>query len=597
MCGIIGYIGEREAAPVLLNGLRQLEYRGYDSAGLCVHDNGLRVLRRKGRISELEMHPELVQLSSTIGIAHTRWATHGEPCERNAHPHMDCSGAIAVVHNGIIENADAIRTLLIAEGHHIRSETDTEVIAHLVEKFYTGNLEDALRKALRCTEGAFGVALMHEDHQSIIAARKGSPLVIGIGEGEMILASDVTAILPYTKRVVYLNDGELATIHKEGFSLHTFDGIPVESTIHEVKLSIEQIQKGDYKHFMLKEIHEQPISIANTLRGRLSPNGVKLSVTLPAQLNRILIIGCGTSWHAGLIGKYLIEQIADVPVQVDYASEFRYRDPIILSGDLVIAISQSGETADTLAALREAKRKGAMTLGIVNVVGSTITREVDSGIYLHAGPEIGVASTKAFTCQITALTLLALHLRERKGLLADTKLIEDLLAVPNAMRKVLLDTENIALIAQEFVDSNHFLYLGRGVNFPTALEGSLKLKEISYIHAEGYPAAEMKHGPIALIDEHMPVFFIAPKDRSYEKVLSNMEEIRARKGRILAVVTEDDPRVRRLAEHVFVVPQLREELSPLLTSIPLQLFAYYVADKRGLHVDKPRNLAKSVTVE
>jgi len=599
MCGIIGYFGNKEAAPLLVNGLKKMEYRGYDSAGICVkNDKGFCLFKRKGRIAELEKQPELKKFSGNIGIGHTRWATHGQPSQINAHPHLDCKGEIAIVHNGIVENYHSLKELLQKEGHKFSSQTDSEAIVHLIEKFYSGNLEKAVQETIKCLEGTFGLAVLHKKEQKIVAARRGSPLIIGLGSKEIILASDAISILEYTKNVVYLDDNETAIITKEGCIVKKNDGQTVEKKVHEIKWTAEQIEKKGFKHFMLKEIFEQPEAVENTLRGRLKDNKIKLSIKLePSLLNRIVITACGTSWHSALIGKYLFEQLVGLPVEVDYASEFRYRNPIIKQNDLVIAISQSGETADTLGALEEAKLKGAKTLGIVNVVGSTIAREVDSGIYLHAGPEIGVASTKAFTCQIVALLLLALFIRQQKNLTQDTKILKDLTILPQKIAKILEKSNEIKNIVKEFVNARNFLYLGRGINFPVALEGALKLKEISYIHAEGYPAAEMKHGPIALVEENMPVVFVAPNDNTYKKIISNMEEIKSRKGKIIAVINREDKRIRTIADKIIKVPDADDLLSPIINVIPLQLLAYHIADLKGINVDRPRNLAKSVTVE
>lgn len=584
---------------MLVNGLKKMEYRGYDSAGICVkNDKGFCLFKRKGRIAELEKQPELKKFSGNIGIGHTRWATHGQPSQINAHPHLDCKGEIAIVHNGIVENYHSLKELLQKEGHKFSSQTDSEAIVHLIEKFYSGNLEKAVQETIKCLEGTFGLAVLHKKEQKIVAARRGSPLIIGLGSKEIILASDAISILEYTKNVVYLDDNETAIITKEGCIVKKNDGQTVEKKVHEIKWTAEQIEKKGFKHFMLKEIFEQPEAVENTLRGRLKDNKIKLSIKLePSLLNRIVITACGTSWHSALIGKYLFEQLVGLPVEVDYASEFRYRNPIIKQNDLVIAISQSGETADTLGALEEAKLKGAKTLGIVNVVGSTIAREVDSGIYLHAGPEIGVASTKAFTCQIVALLLLALFIRQQKNLTQDTKILKDLTILPQKIAKILEKSNEIKNIVKEFVNARNFLYLGRGINFPVALEGALKLKEISYIHAEGYPAAEMKHGPIALVEENMPVVFVAPNDNTYKKIISNMEEIKSRKGKIIAVINREDKRIRTIADKIIKVPDADDLLSPIINVIPLQLLAYHIADLKGINVDRPRNLAKSVTVE
>lgn len=605
MCGILGYVGlnagrenSKKIVPLLLDGLRKLEYRGYDSAGICiVTGNGLSVTKRKGSISELENAVDQ-NIDSDVGIAHTRWATHGEPNEKNAHPHTDCTQSVAVAHNGIIENYHALKELLQKEGHSFRSDTDTEIVAHLIEKFYDDDLETAVVKALECVEGAFGLVVIHKDEKKIVAARRSSPLVIGIGDGEMFIASDVTAILGHTKNVVYLKENEIAVISADDYSIKTLDGNHVEADVQEIKWSSEQIEKGGFPHFMLKEIYEQAQAIKNTMRGRVKDGTIKLSVNFDLQkVKKIVITACGTSWHAALIGKYLIEHLTRIPVEVDYASEFRYRDPLIGENDLFIAISQSGETADTLAALRKAKESGAQTLGIVNVVGSSISREVDSGMYLHAGPEIGVASTKAFTSHLTAIVLLTLFLQKQKGINVKKEILHELGSVPEKIQSILDNADDIKKIAEQFKDATNFLYLGRGVNFPVALEGALKLKEISYIHAEGYPAAEMKHGPIALIDQNMPVVFIATKNSLSEKIMSNMEEVKARNGRIIAIVSEQDDSIEKLADYTIQVPQTLDEVSPIINAIPLQLLAYYIAALKGKNVDKPRNLAKSVTVE
>lgn len=599
MCGIVGCVGREDAVAILIDGLQKLEYRGYDSAGICMADAGvLTCAKKQGRIMELEKHLASNPVAGRVGIAHTRWATHGEPNEINAHPHLDCAGSIAVVHNGIIENHHALRTLLIEEGHVFISDTDSEVVSHLVEKFYDGDIEQAVIRAVECLEGTFGLAVLHQDSQCIVAARRGSPLIIGVDVDRTLLTSDAASIVGYTKKVVYLQDNDIAVLTADGHKIRSLDGGSVAREVEEILWSIDRIEKAGYKHFMLKEIYEQPQSVANTLRGRVAGKGIKLSVDIDVQsLRRILITACGTSWHSGLIGKHLIERLTGIPVEVDYASEFRYRDPVVIDGDLVIAISQSGETADTLAALREARKRGARTLGIVNVVGSSITREVDSGIYLHAGPEIGVASTKAFTCQITALLLLALHIRQEQGRQCDDRLLDSMSALPDLITKALSQAENIRSISREYKESANFLYLGRGFNFPVALEGALKLKEISYIHAEGYPAAEMKHGPIALIDADMPVVFVATHGAVFEKVVSNMQEVKARQGRIITVTDALDNTLEQLSEHVILVPQTNEELQPVVNVIPLQLLAYHIADMKNLNVDKPRNLAKSVTVE
>ncbi len=599
MCGIVGYIGNKKIVPLLIDGLKKLEYRGYDSAGICVRNNGeLQLIKRKGKISELEKQPELKKISGNIGIAHTRWATHGEPNEVNAHPHLDCKKEIAIVHNGIIENYNSLKELLKKEGHKFSSETDSEVIAHLIEKFYSGNLEDAVNKSLKLVEGAFGLVIIHKNEEKIVVARRGSPIIIGIGKREKIIASDAVPILNHTKKVIYLNDNEIATIKRGSLSIKNLDGKKIDKKICKIKWGIEQIEKRGFKHFMLKEIFEQPEAIENTLRGRIKNGEIKLSIKLDMKsVNRILITACGTSWHSALIGKYLIEKFIGIPVEVDYASEFRYRKPIITKNDLLIVISQSGETADTIGALREAKLRGAKTLGIINVVGSTIAREVDSGIYLHAGPEIGVASTKAFTCQITALLLLTFFIGKERKIPVDKKILQELKNIPQKIKEILKKSDEIRKIGEEFKDSKNFLYLGRGINFPVALEGALKLKEISYIHAEGMPAAEMKHGPIALVDENMPVVFVSPNDHTYQKIISNMEEIKARGGVIIAVVNKEDKKIKNLAKRIIQVPACQEELMPIINTIPLQLLAYHIADLKGIDMDKPRNLAKSVTVE
>ncbi|MFA6466663.1 MAG: glutamine--fructose-6-phosphate transaminase (isomerizing) [Patescibacteria group bacterium] len=599
MCGIIGYIGQKKVTPILIAGLTKLEYRGYDSAGICVLENKeLKTIKKSGRISELVKDKDIHNLSAVLGIAHTRWATHGEPNEKNAHPHLDCDSQIAIVHNGIIENYAALKQLLIKNGHKIKSDTDSEVIAHLIEKFYKGDLEEAVTQALNLMEGAYGLAVLHKNEEKIVVARRGSPLVIGVGEGEMFVASDVSAILAYTKKVIYLSDGELAIIKKDSYKIKNLTGENINKEIHDIKWTVDQLTKQGYKHFMLKEIFEQPDVLVNTLRGRIKDDQIKLSIDFDlTQIKRIIIVACGTSWHSALIGKYLLESIAGIKTEVDYASEFRYRQPIVTPDDLIIVISQSGETADTLAALKEAKQKGAKALGIVNVVGSTITREVDSGIYLHVGPEIGVASTKAFTSQVLALSLFALYLKQNQGVKIDKKILKELSSIPDKISQVLKQDQQIIELARQFKDTKNFLYLGRGFNFPVALEGALKLKEISYIHAEGYPAAEVKHGPIALIDKNMPVVFIATKSTLSQKIISNMQEIKAREGIIIAVVNKGDKEIKAIADYVIEVPETLDEFSPVVNVIPLQLLAYHIADLKNLDVDKPRNLAKSVTVE
>jgi len=610
MCGIFGYVGNKDATPLLVGGLKKLEYRGYDSAGVCVSDGeNLIVSKRKGKVAELEKAVQSNLDGAHLGIAHTRWATHGEPNEINSHPHLDCRGEIAIVHNGIIENYQALKELLQKEGHKFASQTDSEAIAHLVEKFYDGDLEKAVAKTLPLLKGAYGLAIIHKKENKIIAARHGSPLVIGVGKEEMFVSSDVSALLKHTRQIVYLDENELAVVTGDNYAIKNINGPlrpdgsseaskKLDKKVNKINWNLEEIEKGGFKHFMLKEIFQQPEAVGNTLRGRIKKNKIKLTLKIkPEKIKRIILIACGTSWHSALMGRFILEQQTGIPTEVDYASEFRYRSPIIKKGDLVVAISQSGETADTLAALGEAKSKGAETLGIVNVVGSTIAREVDSGIYLHAGPEIGVASTKAFTCQIAALLVLALYIRQEKKMPLDKKLLAELKSLPDKIKEVLSQADKIKKIGQKFKDSKNFLYLGRGMNFPVALEGALKLKEISYIHAEGYPAAEMKHGPIALVDENMPVVFISPKDKTYDKILSNMEEIKARKGIIIAITNEKDKRIERLSDFIIQVPKISDCLAPIINIIPLQLLAYYIADCKGVDVDKPRNLAKSVTVE
>jgi glutamine---fructose-6-phosphate transaminase (isomerizing) len=594
MCGIIGYIGSQEAVPILLQGLSRLEYRGYDSAGIGIINTNLHVVKQTGNIEELTKKVLPQSIRGVQGIAHTRWATHGAPTENNAHPHTDCTSRIVIVHNGIIENFQVLKELLLKEKHVFLSETDSEVIAHLIEKFYQGSIEQAVMHAVALLDGTFGITVMHELEQKIVVVRKGAPLIIGIADHGMLVSSDAAALLDHTNRVIYLRDGEMAVLTPKGYTITNFNGDKIKNDVQLIQWNLEKIEKAGFKHFMLKEIFEQPESVANTLRGRIKNDKVKLTITVPNSIRRIILLGCGTSWHAALIGKYLIESLTRIPVEVDYASEFRYRNPLITEEDLIVVISQSGETADTLAALRQSRN--VTSLGIINVVGSTIAREVTSGIYLHAGPEIGVASTKAFTSQVTALLLLALHLQQRTGS-ANRDLLHDLAHLPQQIAKVLQQADAIKEIAQKFTHVRNFLYLGRGVNFPVALEGALKLKEISYIHAEGYPAAEMKHGPIALIDENMPAVFIAPHDRLFEKVLSNMQEIKARKGTIITITDQNDSRLEKLSDHTIIIPSVREELLPLITVIPLQLLAYYLADFKGLNVDKPRNLAKSVTVE
>ncbi|WP_456429897.1 glutamine--fructose-6-phosphate transaminase (isomerizing) [Rhodocaloribacter sp.] len=610
MCGIVGYIGDRPAADVLLRGLQRLEYRGYDSAGIAVVNGALMVHKRQGKVSDLKAALSNVEVGGTLGIGHTRWATHGFPSDRNAHPHTSSSGDFAIVHNGIIENYGALREMLSDEGYTFTSQTDTEVLVHLIDKMRRDNglaLEEAIRQALRVVVGTYGIAVVSsEDPDLLIAARKGSPLILGVGEGEFFLGSDAAPLVEYTRQVVYLNDGEMVVIRRGGFEVRTIDNVPLEKEVHELEWDLEQIEKGGYEHFMLKEIMEQPTSLENCMRGRirLSENALKLGglIDVMDQLRsarRIIIAACGTSWHAALVGEYLIEAFARIPVEVEYASEFRYRNPVLGEGDVVLVISQSGETADTLAAIRAAKRRGIPVYGVCNTVGSTIARDTDAGVYLHAGPEIGVASTKAFTAQVTVLAMIALKLAEGRTI-TDAEMAHYLNAmaeIPEKVRQVLEINDQIEQIAQVYRYASNFLYLGRGYNFPVALEGALKLKEISYIHAEGYPAAEMKHGPIALIDQFMPVVFIAMKDSTYDKVITNIEEVAARKGSVIAITDHGNGELDRLCEYVIRIPATEEFLSPLLTVVPLQLLSYHIAVMRGCNVDQPRNLAKSVTVE
>jgi glutamine---fructose-6-phosphate transaminase (isomerizing) len=608
MCGIVAYVGERAACPILMNGLKRMEYRGYDSAGLALFEDGHIVFEKTaGKIKALEEQLEGKTFTATAGIAHTRWATHGVPNEINAHPHLDCSGKIAVVHNGIIENFNTLRVLLERKGHAFETETDTEVIAHLIEEYYDGNLTRAVQLAMSQVTGTYGIAVLSlEQPDIIVAARHGSPLIVGLGDGENLVASDVSAMLEHTKRVVYLGEGEVVTISRDGIQIATIDNLPVSPKYQDIEWDLVQLEKSGFAHFMLKEIHEQPATIRNAIRGRLNYeagtsrlNGLKLQAEELLHVKRIIISACGTSWHAALIGEYMIEDLARIPVEVEYASEFRYRSPIIDQGTLVFVISQSGETADTLAALREAKQKGATVLGICNVVGSSIARESDGGIYTHAGPEIGVASTKAFTSQITVLALFTLLLARQRNMSLEKgrQIIDAMDRIPELVERQLQKDDVIKKIAELFCDKNNFLYLGRGINFPVALEGALKLKEISYIHAEGYPAAEMKHGPIALIDENMPVVVLAQQDQVYDKVISNIQEIKARNGQVIALATEGDTDIARLANHVIYLPKVPYHLMPIVSIIPLQLLAYHIAVLRGCDVDQPRNLAKSVTVE
>lgn len=612
MCGIVAYIGPQKAYPILLKGLYRLEYRGYDSAGMALLNGSLNVYKTKGKVADLEDFVKNEAIDGNIGIAHTRWATHGEPNDENAHPHLSPSGNIAIIHNGIIENYSSLKKELVNRGYHFRSETDTEVLIHLIEDIQQKekvSLVDALQIALNQVVGAYALVLIaKEDPDKLILARKGSPLVIGVGKGEYFAASDASPIIEYTRDVVYLQDEEIAIIPRYGeLKIKTIKNIERTPYVQTLEIQLNEIEKSGFEHFMLKEIYEQPRSIKDSMRGRLNAKqgivnlgGIVEYEKKLVNAKRIIIIACGTSWHAGLVGEYIFEELARVCVEVEYASEFRYRNPVINEDDVVIAISQSGETADTLAAIELAKSKGATIIGICNVVGSSIARATHAGSYTHAGPEIGVASTKAFTAQVTLLTLMALHIANHKGTISKTRFKEltyEIEAIPEKVAKTLLVNEKVKEISKHFINARNFLYLGRGYNFPVALEGALKLKEISYIHAEGYPAAEMKHGPIALIDEQMPVVVIATNKGMYEKVLSNIQEVKARKGIIIAIVTEGDVEVSKLADYVIEIPETEEMLVPLLATIPLQLLSYHIATLRGCNVDQPRNLAKSVTVE
>lgn len=618
MCGIVAYVGHQEACPIVIKGLKRLEYRGYDSAGVALmNEDGLSVYKKKGKVVALEQELAGKDTHATIGMGHTRWATHGEPNDVNAHPHYSFHRKLAIIHNGIIENYAAIKQALLKKGHTFTSETDTEVLGQFIEDIWENNvgpshggtLEEAVRLALQEVVGAYAIVVMSETSPTqLIAARKGSPLVIGVGqENEFFLASDATPIVEYTKDVIYLNDYEIAVINDGELKIVTLDNNTTTPYVHKVEMELAAIEKGGYDHFMLKEIFEQPRSIADSMRGRVQADkgilqlgGLRDYMDKLSRSERIVIIGCGTSWHAGLVAEYIFEELARIPVEVEYASEFRYRNPIIKEGDIVIAISQSGETADTLAAIELAKSKGATIFGICNVVGSSIARATDAGAYTHAGPEIGVASTKAFTAQVTVLTIMALEAAQRKGTISESlfrQLLVELESIPAKVEMVLQTASKIKEIAYIFTYARNFIYLGRGLNFPVALEGALKLKEISYIHAEGYPAAEMKHGPIALIDEDMPVVVIATKDSSYEKVVSNIQEVKARKGRVIAITTEGDTDLPGLVDFTIEIPKVHAMLMPLISTIPLQLLAYYIAVMRGRNVDQPRNLAKSVTVE
>ncbi len=611
MCGIVGYIGFRDAYPIVIKGLHRLEYRGYDSAGIALANDGLKLFKKAGKVSELEDHVKGADLAGSAGMGHTRWATHGAPSDRNSHPHTSGDGKLTIIHNGIIENYATLKEALASKGHEFKSDTDTEVLIHLIEeiKDVTGlGLREAVRLALNRVVGAYAIVIMSEDEpDELIAARKGSPMVIGVGKGEYFIASDATPIVEYTKNVIYLNDNEIAYIRRDDLLIKNIDNTIQTPYIQELELKLEMLEKGGYDHFMLKEIYEQPRSIRDCLRGRIDPEqgivtlgGIKEYIEKLKNIDRIIIVACGTSWHAGLVGEYLIEEYARVPVEVEYASEFRYRNPIISSKDLVIAISQSGETADTMAAIELAKEKGATIFGICNVVGASIPRITHAGVYTHAGPEIGVASTKAFTAQVTILTLIAFYIAQQRGTITQSKFVEyltELDEIPALVEETLKCNDVVKAIAERFKDSTNCLFLGRGSSFPVALEGALKLKEISYIHAEGYPAAEMKHGPIALIDADMPVVFIATKNSSYEKVISNIQEVKARGGHVIAIVSEGDTDVKEMADYTIEIPLTGETFVPLLATIPLQLLSYHIAVMRGCNVDQPRNLAKSVTVE
>ena len=612
MCGIVAYLGNKNAAPILLKGLKRLEYRGYDSAGIAVWNDGIKLAKKAGKVADLEEMLTLDQLSGTVGIGHTRWATHGAPNDINAHPHLSGGSNLAIIHNGIIENHSTVKEELIKRGHKFTSDTDTEVLIHLIEEIKENegvDLETAVRLSLNQVNGAYAIVVISQDNPDImVAARKGSPMVMGIGKGEFFLASDATPIVEYTRNVVYLEDGQMVKVDRDKYNITNIkDNTPHTPTIHELEISLEQLEKGGFDHFMLKEIHEQPRAIYDTLRGRLLPDegvikmaGLEDNLAKFINAQRILIIACGTSWHSALVAEYLIEDLARLPVEVEYASEFRYRNPVIRETDIVIPISQSGETADTLAAIGLAKEKGAFIFGICNVPGSSIPRTTHAGAYTHAGPEIGVASTKAFTTQLVILTMIAAYLGHKRGTIPNPRYRDILYHLNNAPAKIekALKLESaIKYIAEEYKDAANFLYLGRGANFPIALEGALKLKEISYIHAEGYPAAEMKHGPIALIDENMPVVVIATSHQHYDKVLSNIQEVKARKGKVIAVVDKEESEIRDLADHIIEIPDVDQIIAPLVAVIPLQFLAYHIAVLRDCNVDQPRNLAKSVTVE
>lgn len=611
MCGIVAYLGSRNVAPILIKGLKRLEYRGYDSAGVAIWNDGIKVSKKAGKVKDLEDQMN-GQFQGSVGIGHTRWATHGAPNDINAHPHLSGDSKLAIIHNGIIENHNVLREELTKRGHVFTSDTDTEVLIHLIEEMVKTekvDLEAAVRLALQQVVGAYAIVVISEtDPSKMVAARKGSPMVLGVGEGEYFLASDATPIVEYTRNVVYLDEGQIVTVTRDDFRISSIDDSTTQTpTIHELEISLEQLEKGGFDHFMLKEIHEQPRAIYDTMRGRLHLDdglikmaGLDDNLAKFIMAQRIIIIACGTSWHSGLVGEYIIEDLARLPVEVEYASEFRYRNPVIKETDIVIPISQSGETADTLAAIEMAKKSGAFIFGICNVPGSSIPRASDAGAYTHAGPEIGVASTKAFTTQLAVLTMIASFLGWKRGTIQESKFREILYSLdrlPSNIEKTLSIESAVRYVAEEYKDAHNFLYLGRGYNFPIALEGALKLKEISYIHAEGYPAAEMKHGPIALIDENMPVVVIATNHRNYDKVLSNIQEVKARKGKVIAVVNKSESEIRNLADHIIEIPEVDEIVSPIVASIPLQFLAYHIAVMRGCNVDQPRNLAKSVTVE
>lgn len=613
MCGIVAYIGEKQAYDIVIKGLKRLEYRGYDSAGVALLNGDMRVYKKKGKVANLEEEAAGQDVSGGMGMGHTRWATHGEPNDKNSHPHLSESGDLAIIHNGIIENYATLKEGMVQRGHTFHSDTDTEVLAHLIEDVMQNTglpLADAVRSALKQVSGAYAIVILSKNHpEHLIAARKGSPLVVGIGKerGEFFFASDATPIVEYTNKVIYLNDGEIAIVENKELTVKSIDNVVQVPYVQELEMSLEQLEKGGYPHFMLKEIYEQPRSIYDSFRGRFDAETGEIHMRSMEdyaerlkEIKRLILIGCGTSWHAGLVAEYLFEDLARVPVEVEYASEFRYRNPVLYADDLIVAISQSGETADSLAAMELAKRKGASVFGVCNVVGSSIPRMSDAGAYTHAGPEIGVASTKAFTAQVTVLALMAVGMAKLRGTMnpmAITAFYQEMESIPEKIEKALLLNDEIVKLAAEYKDAKNFLYLGRGYNFPVALEGALKLKEISYIHAEGYPAAEMKHGPIALIDEEMPVVVIATNSEHYEKVVSNIQEVKARKGKVIAIVSEGNNGLNEMVDHVIQVPETIEALSPLINTVPLQLLSYHIAVMRGCNVDQPRNLAKSVTVE